>query len=343
MTSARARPGHPCGASAPLRRRLLSAVLAGLMAAVAAGAAAQGYPSRPIRLVNPFPPGGPLDLLGRALTERLPAALGVQVLVENRPGAGGNVGAAEVARAAPDGHTLLLTLYSIVTSNPHLYEKMPFDPLKDFAPVTALATTDSVLIAHPSVPAASVAELVAFAKANPGRLNYASAGKAAPGHIAAEYFRVRTGAPVTHVPYKGNAEAVRSVLAGETQLMFTPATVAITHVKAGKLRAVAVYLADRVDELPGVQSLAAQGVPGFDAATQPFWYGLLAPAGTPREAIARVHAETVKALKDDRLAAALRAARLFPIGNTPEEFGVMMREGHAAWGRIIRETGIKGE
>jgi tripartite-type tricarboxylate transporter receptor subunit TctC len=308
------------------------------LAFVALQAAAQGYPSKPVRMVNPFPPGGPLDVLGRILSERLGASLGRPVLVENRPGAAGNIGAAEVAKSAGDGHTLLLTLFSIVTSNPHLYERLPFDPLKDFAPITALASSDSVLIVHPSVAAGSVRELIAFAKANPGKLNYASAGKASPGHLTAEFFGRRTGAAITHVPYKGNAEAIRSVLAGETQIMFTPTTGALAHVKSGKLKVLAVYLTERVDELPGVPSLE-----GFDQKTLPFWYGLLAPAGTPREIVLRLNSETVKALREPQVEKILRAGRIFPIGNTPEEFGAMMREGHAAWGRVIRETGVKGE
>ena len=301
-------------------------------------AAAQSYPSKPVRLVNPFTAGGPLDLMGRLLSDKLSGALGKPIIVENRPGAAGNVGAAEVARAPGDGHTLLLTLFSIVTSNPHLYERLPFDPLKDFAPITAIARSDSVVVVHPSVPAASMRELVAHAKANPGRLNYASAGKASPGHLTAEFFARGTGAAFTHVPYKGNAEAIRSVIAGETQIMFTPTTGALPHIKAGKLKALAVYLTDAVDELPGVPSLE-----GFDQKTVPFWYGLLAPAGTPREIVQRLNAETVNALKDQQVDKALRAGRIFPIGNTPEEFAAMMREGHAAWGRVIRETGVRGE
>jgi tripartite-type tricarboxylate transporter receptor subunit TctC len=233
---------------------------------------------------------------------------------------------------------VLLTLFSIVTSNPHLYDRLPFDPLKDFAPVTAIATTDSVLIVHPSVPAASVNELIAHARANPGKLNYASAGKASPGHLTAEFFGRRTGAAFTHVPYKGNAEAVRSVLAGETQIMFTPTTGALPHIKAGRLKALAVYLAQRVDELPGVPSLE-----GFDRKTLPFWYGMLVPAGTPAEVVTRLNEQTVRALRDPQVEKTLRAGRIFPIGNTPAEFGAMMREGHAAWGRVIRETGVKGE
>ena len=313
------------------------------LALAAFQAAAQTYPSKPVRLVNPFPPGGPLDLLGRVMSERLSAALGKPVIVENKPGAAGNIGAAEVAKAPPDGHTALLTLFSIVTSNPHLYDKLPFDPLRDFAPVTALAAYDGVLIAHPSVPANSVKELIAYAKANPGKLNYASAGKASPGHLTAEHFRAKTSTDITHVPYKGNAEAIRGVLTGDTQLMFTPTTGALPLIKAGKLKALAVYLTNGVDELPGVQSVGAQGVQGFDHASLPAWYGLLVPAGTPREAVMRLNAESVKALKDPQVDKTLRGARIFPIGSTPEEFGAMMREGHAAWGRVIRQTGVKGE
>jgi tripartite-type tricarboxylate transporter receptor subunit TctC len=314
-----------------------------LFALAAFNAAAQTYPSKNVRLVNPFPPGGPLDLIGRLMSEKLAAALGKPVIVENKPGAGGNIGAADAAKSPPDGHTVFLTLYSIVTANPHLYPGLPFDPLKDFAPVTAIASFDGVLIAHPSVPAASVAELIAHAKANPGKLNYASAGKASPGHLTAEQFRVNTGSQFTHVPYKGNAEAIRSVLAGETQIMFTPTTVAIPLVKSGKLRALAVYLTDEVDDLPGVKSVAAQGVAGLDARSIPSWYGMLVPAGTPRDDVARLNAETVKILKDPQVDKTLRTARIFPIANSPEEFGAMIREGHAAWGRVIRETGIKGE
>ena len=313
------------------------------LALAAFQAAAQDYPSKTVRLVNPFPTGGPLDLIGRILSDRLAAALGKPVIVENKPGAAGNVGAAEVARAAPDGHTALLTLFSIVTSNPHLYPGMPFSPLEDFAPVTALAAYDGVVILHPSVPANSIAELIAYVKKNPGKLNYASAGKASPGHLTAEHFRVKTAIEMTHVPYKGNAEAIRSVLAGDTQLMFTPTTGALALVKSGKLKALAVYLTDEVDDLPGVASVGKQGIEGFDQKSLPAWYGLLVPAKTPRAVVQRLNAETVKVLREPAVDKALRAGRIFPIGNSPEEFGAMMRDGNAAWGRVIRETGVKGE
>ncbi len=238
---------------------------------------------------------------------------------------------------------MLLTLFSIVTSNPHLYPDLSFDPLKDFAPITALAAYDGVLIAHPSVPASSIQDLIAYVKGNPGKLNYASAGKGSPGHLTAEHFGVKTGTKITHVPYKGNAEAIRSVLSGDTQLMFTPTTGALPLIRAGKLKALAVYLADDVDELPGVPSIGAQGVSGFDQKSLPAWYGMLAPAGTSRAVVMRLNAEAVKVLKDPQVDRTLRAGRIFPIGNSPEEFAAMMREGYAAWGRVIRETGVTSE
>jgi tripartite-type tricarboxylate transporter receptor subunit TctC len=321
----------------PMRRILFLLVLA------AAFPAAAQYPSKPVRLVNPFTAGGPLDLMARILTERLTSSLGRPVIVENKPGAAGNVGAAEVARSAPDGHTVLLALFSMITSNPHLYDKLPFDPLKDFVPVVALARSDSVVVVHPSVPASTVRELVAYARANPGKVNYASAGKASPGHLTAEYFVRQAGVQLTHVPYKGNAEAIRSVLTGETQLFFTPTTGALAQISAGKLKALGVYLTDRVDELPNVASLESQGFHGFDQKSLPFWYGLVVPAGTPREAIDRLNAEVNKVLKDPQVVQRLATARIFPIGGTPEEFGALMRDGHAAWGKVIRETGVKGE
>lgn len=308
------------------------------LALAAFHAAAQDYPSKTVRLVNPFPPGGPLDVLGRLLSERLTGAFGKQVIVENRPGAAGNIGAAEVAKAPADGHTVLLTLFSIITSNPHLYDRLPFDPLKDFAPITALATSDGALIVHPSVPASTLPEFIAYARANPGKLNYSSAGKASPGHLTAEYFALRNGVKLTHVPYKGNAEAIRGVLSGETQMMFTPTTGALGQIKAGKLKAIAVYLTERIDELPDAPPLRE-----LDLKTLPFWYGLLAPAGTPKPVIDRLHAEAVKAIRDPQIEPKLRAGRIFAIGNTPQEFAAMMRADNAAWGRVIRETGVKGE
>ena len=301
---------------------------------------AQTYPSRPVRLVNPFPAGGPLDVLGRLMSERLSAPLGKPVVVENKPGAAGNIGAAEVARAAPDGHTVLLTLFSIVTSNPHLYANLPFDPLKDFAPVTALAAYDGVLIAHPSVPANSIRELVEYAKANPGKLNYASAGKASPGHLTAEQFRVNTGTEMTHVPYKGNAEAIRGVLGGDAQLMFTPSTGALPLIKAGKLKALAVYLADSVDELPNVPSAGAQGVKGLDQKSLPGWYGVLVPAGTPREVVMRLNTALNNATRNPKLREILESRGSIVVQGTPEDFLDFIKAETVKFAPVIKRAGV---
>jgi len=203
--------------------------------------------------------------------------------------------------------------------------------------------SDSVVIVQPSLPAQSMKDLVAYAKANPGKLNYASAGKASPGHLTAEYFARHAGVQMTHVPYKGNAEAIRSVLAGETHVMFTPTTGALAHVQGGRARAIGVYLTDRIAELPNVPSLDAQGIAGFDQKNLPFWYGVLVPTGTPREVIQRLNAEMLRILKDPEASQRMRAARIFPTGSTPEEFGALIRDSYAAWGKVIRETGVKGE
>ena len=303
---------------------------------------AQDWPTKPVKFVSPYPPGGSVDPLARMFAAKLGESLKQNFLVENRTGASGIIGTDYVAKSPPDGYTFVF-IFDTHSVHQALNPKLPFDPLKDFAPVVALARSDSVVVVHPSVPAESMKDLVAYAKANPGRINYASAGKASPGHLTAEYFVRQTGVQLTHVPYKGNAEAIRSVLTGETQLFFTPTTGALAQIQAGTLKALAVYLADRVDALPGVASLDAQGFRGFDQKSLPFWYGLVVPAGTPREPIERLNSEVNKVLKDPQVVPRLGAARIFPIGGTPEEFGALMRDGHAAWGKVIRETGVKGE
>lgn len=325
------------------RRTILKAALGAGLAATLPSSFAQAWPNRPVRLVNPFPPGGPLDVLGRVLSEPLSKAFGQTFLVEAKPGAAGNIGAESVAKADPDGYTLLLGLFSIMATNPHLYSNLRFDPLKDFVPVAAIASYDAVLIVHPSVPANTVAELLAYAKANPGKINYASAGRASPGHVVTEYFRLKTGINVVHVPYKGNAPAVQSVVAGETQMMMTPTTGAIPHVKAGRLKALAVFLEDRVDALPGVPSLESLGIKGFDQKSLPSWYGLFAPAGTPAEIVNRLSAETIKALGDPKVKERMAAGRYDIIAGGPDVLTAMLKDSHAAWGRVIRETGIRAE
>jgi tripartite-type tricarboxylate transporter receptor subunit TctC len=317
-----------------MRRFLLCAILA---TAVVSPATAQ-YPDKAIRFIVPQAAGSNTDLYSRLIAAEMGKALGQQIVIENKPGAAFIVGLDAIAKAPPDGYTIGMGLIGGLAIAPHMVAKLPYNIEKDFQPVAQVSRAYMILAVSPKSPLNSVKDIIAYAKANPGKLNYASAGKASPGHLTAEFFARRSGAAFTHVPYKGNAEAIRSVLAGETQMMFTPTTGALPHVKAGRLKVIAVYLTERIDELPGVPSLE-----GFDQKTLPFWYGLLVPAGTPREIVLRLNAEAVKALKDPQVDKTLRAGRIFPIGNSPEAFGAMMREGHAAWGRVIRETGVKGE
>lgn len=316
-------------------RRLLAA----LLFAAALPAAAQ-YPSKPVRLVNPFPPGGPLDLMGRLLSDRLGTALGKPVIVENKPGAAGNIGAAEVARAAPDGHTALLTLFSIITSNPHLYDRLPFDPLKDFAPVVAIATSDSVLIVHPSVPAQSVRELIAYAKQNPGKVNYASAGKASPGHLTAEYFARQAGVQMTHVPYKGIQAIAPDIVSGEVHVVFNAFGPLNAFVQAGKVKLLAVTSAERLPAYPDVPSLSESALPGFDATG---WYVLFAPAGTPRPVLERLNAELRSALADRDTVQKIEKAGMRPVAQTLDEAARFMTAETDKWGRAVRASGAAAE
>ena len=301
----------------------------------------QAYPTRPVRIIVPLAAGGGMDSVTRVLALHLTDAFGQTVVVDNRPGAGSHVALEILSDAAPDGHTLMM-LSATTVVYPMLY-KSRFEIVRDFAPVSQVTAQGYVLVVHPSLPAKTALEFVKYAKANPGKLNYASAGKASPGHLTAEYFRLKTGTEMTHVPFRGNAEAIRSVLAGDTQIMFTPTTGALPHVRSGKLKALAVYLTDRVDEIPAVRSLESQGVGGFDSRNLPFWYGMLVPAATPREIVSRLNADTDKSLRDPQVASTLAASRIFVLTTTPEEFGAMLREGHAAWGKVIRETGVKSE
>jgi tripartite-type tricarboxylate transporter receptor subunit TctC len=323
--------------------KLFRLMMVGGIGLVTMNAGAQEYPSKPVRMIMPYTSGGPADIIGRIVGDRLTKSLGHAFIIEPRPGAAGNLGTEQVARAAPDGYTLLLAVNFTLTSNPHLYEKLPFDPLKDFAPVIALAGNDSVLITHPSVPARNVKELIAHLKANPGKLNFASAGKGSPGHVLAELFKLKTGTDLVHVPYKGNVPAVLSVVAGETAFMLTPTPIATPHIKAGRLRALAVYYTDRNEDFPEVPSLDREGISGFDKDSLPGWFGILAPAATPREIVRKLNVEINRILREPDVAPLLHAGRFIVIGGTPEEFGTLLRTTYDAWGKVIRDTGIKGE
>jgi tripartite-type tricarboxylate transporter receptor subunit TctC len=312
-------------------------------AAVSVLAVAQDYPSKPVRVIHPYVAGGPAELISRMVSERMAKSLGQPLIVESRPGAAGSIGAELVARAAPDGYTLLISVNFTLTSNPHLYPNLPFDSLKDFSPIIALAGYDGALIVHPSIPARNVKELVAHLKAHPGKFNYASAGKGSPGHVLGELFKQKTGVDLVHVPYKGNAPAVQSVVAGESAMMLTPTTVATPLAKVGRLRLLAVYNTERNPEFPDVPTLENQGISGFEQKDLPAWYGWVAPAGTPQPIIARLNAEANRALVDKDIAALLETRGFIPFGGTPQQFGELIKRSHDAWGKVIRATGISGE
>ncbi len=317
--------------------QLLAALLLGClpMAVVAQGA----YPTKPIRMIVPYPPGGPTDVLGRIVAQKLSESLGQQVVVENRPGASGMIGSELVAKAAPDGYTLL-TNASIHVINPSLYPKMNFDVLRDFAPVSLIAQVPLILVVNPALPVKSVSELIALGKAQPNRLNFASSGNAAAPHLAGESFKIATGMQMQHVPYKGSAPAVADLMGGQVQLMFDSMPSAMPHVKSGKIRALAVTTAKRSPTVPDLPTVAESGVPGFDIST---WYGVWAPAGTPKDIVNKVAAEMAKVLQQPAVRERLAALGAEPAGNTPEEFAAYCQSELAKWSRIVRQSGAKAD
>ncbi len=314
------------------------ALLAAGMLAVATVAAAEGYPDRPVKLVVPFPPGGPLDVTGRLIAQKLTDAWRQPVVVENKPGAGGNIGADLVAKSAPDGYTILLGALSTHAVNPSLYAKMPYDAVKDFVPITLLATTPNVLVVNPSLPVNSVKDLVAYAKANPGKLAFGSGSNGSAGHLAGELFKVDTGTDIIHVPYKGGAPATQALLAGDVQFMFDNLANATPQVKAGKLKALAVTTAQRSKLAPELPTMAEAGLPGFDIST---WYGLMAPAGTPKDVIAKWNAEVVKILTTPEVRERLAAQGAEAAPTTPEQFAAFIGSEIPKYARIVKASGAK--
>ncbi len=305
------------------------------------GAHAQApYPSKPIRIVVPFPAGGTTDILARAVALKLTETGGQPVVVDNRPGAGGNIGAELVAKSAPDGYTLLMGTVGTHAINPVLYAKIPYDPQRDFAPVILVAGVPNVLVVNPALPVNSVQELIAYGKANPGKLNFASSGSGTSIHLSGELFKSMSGVPMTHVPYKGSAPALTDLLGGQVQLMFDNLPSALPHIKAGKLRALAVTGAQRAPALPDVPTVAEAGLPGFEASS---WFGLLAPAGTPKDIIARLHAEVAKWLATPEARNRLAAQGANAVGNSPEEFAQFIATETVKWRRVVKESGAKIE
>ena len=315
------------------------AALLVLLACVAPAVFAQGYPSKPIRLVVPSAPGGGIDFTARVLAGPVGAALGQSVVVDNRAGASGIIGAETVAKAEPDGHTILQASSSL-TVIPHMYRKIPYDLLKDFAAISLVARTPNLLVVHPSVPARSVKELIALAKAEPGRLTFASSGAGRASHLAAERFKLMAGIDMTHVPFKGTGPAVTATIAGEVRLIFSTIPTVLPHMKTGRLRALGVGSLKRSAAAPEVPTIAEEGLPGYEADT---WYGFVAPARVPRAIIDALNAVTVKALRLPETRERFLADGSEPIGSTPEEFRRFMAAELQHWGEVVRKAGLRVE
>ena len=300
--------------------------------------AAQNYPSKPIRLICPFPPAGAVDIASRATAYELSRILGQPVAVENKPGAGGNLGGAEAVRSAPDGYTLFMTTSGIQAINPALYAKMAFDPNKDLVPVAALVSLNNVLVVHPSVPAKTVQEVIALAKKDPGKWTYASSGNGTSIHMSGAMFTQLTGTDMLHIPYKGSGPAVTDLLAGQVNMMFDNIPSSLPHIKAGKLRALATTGAKRDPALPDLPTLAEAGVRGYESGV---WFGLSVPAGTPREIIVKLNAAALQAAKAPEFVKRMTDLGYNLIPSTPEQMAAMNRAELARWAPIVKSSGAK--
>ena len=327
----------------PLRSLRLAAcglLLLPLAVAAQTSPTAAAYPTRPIRLVAPFPPGGPVDLLARLVGEKLQARWGQPVLIENKPGAGGNIGIKAVADAAADGYTLLVVPAGNITINATLMTDLPFNWERDFVAVTKIATAPNILAVHPAVKAATLQELIALARTQPGKLSYGSPGIGSGLHLAGELFRREAGIDILHVPYKGTTQAMNDLMGGQLAMMFGAMPTLLPQVRAGKLRALAVTSAQRAPVAPDLPTLAEAGLKGFDVSS---WYGVMAPAATPRELIARLQAEIALIVALPEVKAGLEAQGLYPVASRPDVFAADIRAETARWARVIREAAIKPE
>ncbi len=325
-----------------IRNACRMAACAAVLAAATAGAQAPAptYPTKPIRLVVPFPPGGVTDRLARTMSQKLHEAWAQPVVVDNRPGAGGTIAAEAVAKAAPDGYTLMLGHIGTHAVNASLYPALPYDPVKDFAPISLLVSVPNLVLAHPSVPAGSMRELIALARARPGKMNYASPGSGSSTHMTGELLKFLAGIDVVHVPYKGPGPAQAAVLAGEVDLLFDPIASTYPHVKAGRLKGLAVTSAERSPVAPEIPTVAEAGVPGFEIVV---WVGAFAPAGTPPAIVRRLNAELVRSLDAPDLRGPLVQQGVTPVGSTPEQLVAHVQREVAKWARVVKETGAKPE
>jgi tripartite-type tricarboxylate transporter receptor subunit TctC len=321
--------------------RVATAALAALVWIVAAGAQTAGYPNKPLRFMVGFPPGGSTDVAARVIAPRLAERLGQQIVIDNRAGAGGNIGADLVAKSPADGYTLLMGAVATHAINPTLYGKVPYNPVKDFAPVALVAQVPNILVVNPSVPVKSVKELIELARARPGYLNFGSGSTGSTGHLAGELFNTMAGVKMVHIPYKGGSPAMADLLAGQVQLMFDNLANALPNVKAGRLRALAVTTLARSPAVPDLPTIAESGLPGFDLST---WFGVMVPAGTSPDIVAKLNAEIVRALnaKDMRERLEKMGAEP-PVNNTPEHFAAFIRAEAAKYAKVVKDSGAKVE
>jgi len=304
------------------------------------GAQPAAYPTKPIRFVVPYPAGGPLDAVARLLGQKVAESTGQPVIVENKAGAGGNIGADAVAKAPPDGYTILMGAVATHAINPTLYSSIPYDPVRDFIPVTQVASTPNVLVVNPSVPANNVREFIAYAKAHPGKLNFGSGSTGSAGHLAGELFGAMAGVQMTHVPYKGAAPAMNDLIGGQIQLMFDNLASSLGQVRAGRVRALAVTTARRTALAPELPTIAESGLPGFDIST---WFGIFVPARTPREIVERLHSEFTRALAMPEVRDKMLALGAEPVGNRADEFAAYIHAEAEKYARVIKASGARAD
>lgn len=323
-------------------QKLLAAVAFAVCLATSSayGQPAAAYPSKPIRMVVPFPPGGPTDLVARLIGQKLTERWGQQVVIENRAGAGGTIGAEFVARSAPDGYTLVMGSTANMAVNVTLYDKLSYDPVKDFVPVNLAAVTPNLLVVNPSLPANNVAEFIALARAKPGTINYATGGAGTPSHLAAELFKTMAGIQMNHVPYKGSVPALTDIMGGQVTLMFDSMPSALPFVKSGKLKALAQTGLRRSAAVPDLPTIGESGLPGYDVAG---WFGILAPAGTPREIVDKLSAEITQILNLPDVKARYAVLGAAPGPGNPDEFARFIAFEIRKWAKVIKDSGAKPE
>ena len=324
----------------PIRKFLLALfILASATTSISVYSQA-AYPNRPIKMISPFPPGGASDALARLVASKLGEGLGQTVTVDNRAGASGNIGHEAAAKSPPDGYTLLLSNSSSVVTNPHLFKKLPFDPLSDFAPISMVASAGQVLVVHPSVPATTIAELTAFAKANPNKLNFGSGGKGIQSHISGEMYKSAVGVDIVHIPYKGTVQAVTDLLAGQIQIVFSDMAPALPHIKSGKLRAIAVTSSQRSASLPDVPTISESGLPGFSSGV---WWSVLGPKGTPVEIVNRINFEIGKMMQSADVREAYAKLGITPQHSTPSKVLENIRAESPVMAKILKAAGVEAE